>query len=187
LFSVVLSQIRYGAGSGTGPVEIGLAIVEVVEDTDEIPAMMAADFFDDESLIVVYRVKNHSEFLASASSLRSPEIAYLSCIPYNEIEYLNVPYNPGTIASYEALTQGALEECRAGNVNACNSCDSSILTGISQITAQRVEITRRRSLSGRGGDVGLAVNGRPNRRVVCVLDGTGTRLESFDLGEEDME
>ncbi|KAJ2920191.1 hypothetical protein MD484_g211, partial [Candolleomyces efflorescens] len=60
---IVLSQIRYGAGSGTGPVEIGLAIVEVVEGTDETPAMMAADFFDDEGLIVVYRVKNHSEFL----------------------------------------------------------------------------------------------------------------------------
>ncbi|RXW22934.1 hypothetical protein EST38_g2904 [Candolleomyces aberdarensis] len=57
---IVLSQIRYGAGSGTGPVEIGLAIVEVVEDTDETPAMLAADFFDDESLIVVYRVKNHT-------------------------------------------------------------------------------------------------------------------------------
>ena len=63
LFPVVLSQIRYGAGSGTGPVEIGLAIVEVVEGADETPAMMAADFFDDEGLIVVYRVKNHSEFL----------------------------------------------------------------------------------------------------------------------------
>ncbi|KAJ2927133.1 hypothetical protein H1R20_g9948, partial [Candolleomyces eurysporus] len=150
---VVLSQIRYGAGSGAGPVEIGLAIVEVVEDTDETPAMLAADFFDDESLIVVYRVKNHT---------------YLSCIPYDDLEYLNVPYNPGAIASCEALTQGALEECRAGN-----------------ITAQRVEITRRRALSGRGGDVGLAVNGRPNRRVVCLLDGTGTRLESFDLGEEE--
>lgn len=35
----------------------------------------------------------------------------------------------------------------------------------------------------------LAVNGRVNRRVACVLDASGTRMESFDLeGDgEDME
>lgn len=98
-----------------------------------------------------------------------------------------MPYNPGAIATWEVLAQGALEECRAGNVNIATHATLSILTGIFQIAAQRVEITRRRALGGRGGDVGLAVNGRPNRRVVCVLDGTGTRLESFDLGEEEME
>lgn len=68
---VVLSQIRYGAGSDatTAPVEIELAIVEVVEEADETPCMLAADFFDDENLIVVYRAKNHSEFLALTSDL----------------------------------------------------------------------------------------------------------------------
>lgn len=35
----------------------------------------------------------------------------------------------------------------------------------------------------------MAVNGRVGRRVACVLDNTGTSMESFDLeGEvEDME
>lgn len=33
----------------------------------------------------------------------------------------------------------------------------------------------------------MAVNGRVGRRVACVLDGTGTSMESFDLEEEDAE
>ena len=53
-----------------------------------------------------------------------------------------------------------------------------------QIAGQGVMLTRRRGLGGRAGEVGLAVNGRSNRRVVCVVDGTGTRLEAVDLGEE---
>lgn len=31
----------------------------------------------------------------------------------------------------------------------------------------------------------LAVNGRPNRRVACVLDGTGIRMETLDMDAED--
>jgi anaphase-promoting complex subunit 4 len=31
------------------------------------------------------------------------------------------------------------------------------------------------------GVVSLAVNGRVGRRVVCVLDNSGTMLESFDM------
>jgi anaphase-promoting complex subunit 4 len=45
------------------------------------------------------------------------------------------------------------------------------------------------SSSGRGG-VTVALNGRVGRRVGCVLDSTGTRLESFDLegeAEEDAD
>lgn len=38
--------------------------------------------------------------------------------------------------------------------------------------------------------VGVALNGRVGRRVGCVLDRTGTRLETFDLegeAEEDAD
>lgn len=43
------------------------------------------------------------------------------------------------------------------------------------------------SSTGTGG-VSLALNGRTGRRVGCVLDRTGTSLESFDVeGEADDE
>lgn len=54
----------------------------------------------------------------------------------------------------------------------------------------RTPIKRCRALAGcKDGGVSLAVNGRVNRRVACVLDASGTRMESFDLeGDgEDME
>ena len=53
-----------------------------------------------------------------------------------------------------------------------------------QIAGQGVMLSQRRGLGGRAGEVGLAVNGRSSRRVVCVVDGTGTRLESVDLGDD---
>ena len=59
-----------------------------------------------------------------------------------------------------------------------------------QLTPTRIVINRRRLLSGcQTGGVSLALNGRTGRRVACVLDSSGTQLESFDLeGEgEDME
>lgn len=46
-------------------------------------------------------------------------------------------------------------------------------------------LTRRRILSGcKHGEAELTVNGRRNRRVACVVDSAGSRLESFDLGED---
>jgi anaphase-promoting complex subunit 4 len=47
---------------------------------------------------------------------------------------------------------------------------------------------RRRLLIGcRHGEAELAVNGRKQRRIACVLDSQGSRLETFDLGEENEE
>ena len=47
---------------------------------------------------------------------------------------------------------------------------------------------RRRLLSGcRHGEAELAVNGRKQRRIACVLDSQGSRLETFDLGEDNEE
>lgn len=48
--------------------------------------------------------------------------------------------------------------------------------------------SRRGALNGcKHGEAELAVNGRVGRRVACVLDIVGNRLETFDFGEEGEE
>lgn len=60
-----------------------------------------------------------------------------------------------------------------------------------QLPLVQNSIKRSRALAGcKAGDVSLAVNGRPGRRVACVLDNKGTILESFDIEggtDDDME
>ncbi len=58
-----------------------------------------------------------------------------------------------------------------------------------QIVSTKVVVYRKQVLaSSQRGAVSLALNGRAGRRVACVLDSTGTSLESFDLeGEADDE
>jgi anaphase-promoting complex subunit 4 len=58
-----------------------------------------------------------------------------------------------------------------------------------QETPDLLAITRTRALVAcADGARGMAVNGRPNRRVACVLDREALAVEIFDLeGSEDEE
>jgi anaphase-promoting complex subunit 4 len=59
-----------------------------------------------------------------------------------------------------------------------------------QLRTTKIAIKRYRVLTScKEGGISVAVNGRKGRRVGCVLDSTGTMVESIDLeGEgEDME
>ena len=57
-----------------------------------------------------------------------------------------------------------------------------------QAAACQVAIKRTRALEAcAGGGQALAVNGRPNRRVACVLDAEGLAVEILDLEEVDEE
>ena len=59
-----------------------------------------------------------------------------------------------------------------------------------QLPITKIAIKRYRGLTScKEGRISLALNGRKGRRVGCVVDGTGTMLESIDLeGDgEDME
>lgn len=58
------------------------------------------------------------------------------------------------------------------------------------MASTKLPVNRRRLLSDWQRDGGtVALNERIGRRVACVLDSTGTRLESFDMegDAEDME
>lgn len=61
--------------------------------------------------------------------------------------------------------------------------------GMMQLPSKAMPIKRCRQLTAcRNGSVCLAVNGRVGRRVVCILDGEGTRMEILDMeGDEEME
>jgi len=65
-----------------------------------------------------------------------------------------------------------------------------------QLRSARIPIKRCRRLAACGNaEVSLAVNGRVGRRVACLLDNTGTAMETLDLegdgedveGEDDAE
>ncbi|TFK30461.1 hypothetical protein FA15DRAFT_676805 [Coprinopsis marcescibilis] len=164
---LVLVQSSYGdAGLG---VTLKVAVLSLqcgVDPSKVLPAsVIAAEYFDDETIAVVYRVNNrdgiHSEM----------ETAFLSTFDYSGLEYLDAPYNRGMGANFEELVTSAVDEWKIGNIGSIP-----------------IVVTRRRGLNGgKHGECDLAVNGRKNRRVVCVVDGIGSRLESFDLGDEGEE
>lgn len=122
---VVLVQIWHsGASTPAAPsLEIRLAVVECqLPEGEGNCSVLAADFFDDESIIVVYRAQNdYSKCLASAPSLISTNegVDYLSQFDYHELEYLTLGYDAanGTFKSWEELTSLALDEWRAGRVS----------------------------------------------------------------------
>jgi anaphase-promoting complex subunit 4 len=57
-----------------------------------------------------------------------------------------------------------------------------------QLNSVGIPVKRCRQLEGcNKGGVSLAVNGRVGRRVACVLDNNGTRLEVLDVEGEEPE
>ncbi|KDR85006.1 hypothetical protein GALMADRAFT_233556 [Galerina marginata CBS 339.88] len=164
--TILLTQHRFGVEAPEPPSEIGIALLEcyLPEEGQERSNfdLLDADFFDDECVVIVYRLR------------QGEEQSFIATLPYNEIGYQNLQDNEYVKRSTrEDLMQDYLELWKNGH-----------------LTTTRVPINRRRALSGcKSGGVSLALNGRINRRVACVLDSTGTTLESFDLeGDgEDME
>ncbi|KAG2023470.1 hypothetical protein CC2G_001122 [Coprinopsis cinerea AmutBmut pab1-1] len=155
---LVLVQSRYGDSGSDLSLRVAIVSLDCVLDQGRtLPAtILAADYFDDESVVVVVRLNKD---------------AWVSTFAYANLVYLEVPYRTGVTATLEDLVQSAINEWKAGN-----------------ITSLPVLLTRRRVLSGcRHGEAELAVNGRRNRRVACVVDGVGNRLEAFDLGDEGEE
>jgi len=111
-------------------------------------------------------------------------------VQYDDIGYQNLQYvkNP----SREDLMQEALVLWKNGEVGDEHhrTVSGVALILVLQLGAIKIAINRRRALSGcKTGAVGIALNGRINRRVACVLDSTGSTVESFDLegDAEDVE
>lgn len=154
---VVLVQIRHGgAATPAAPsLEMRLTIVECQFPEGEGKcSILAADFFDDESIIVVYRAQNdYSECCASASSLNCADDGgdYLSRFDYHELEYLTLGYTGAEkgIKSWEELTRLALDEWRAGRVS--KNCSENIQTPLTGMNPGRRTESDLDAAAGIGG------------------------------------
>ncbi|KAK2461900.1 hypothetical protein APHAL10511_006363 [Amanita phalloides] len=165
--TLILTRLRFNNETGGMPYEVGLISVKMglSEDSNEDQPgfeLLEAEFFDDELIAVIYRLRNRdkSTFIAT-------------------IKYSDLGYQPLELSMYvklstrEDLMRHVTERWRNGN-----------------LSPVEMPIKRCRALKGsKIGQVFLTVNGRTGRRVVCVLDGKGTTVETFDLegDAEDME
>ncbi|KAI9460950.1 anaphase-promoting complex, cyclosome, subunit 4-domain-containing protein [Lactarius psammicola] len=117
------------------------------------------DFFDDDTLVVVFRGDG------AAGSTTVATVGF-SDLHYQELQHIG----PVNELSREQLIEHAVEERKAG-----------------QIAAVLMPIRRSYVLAGCiSGEVSLALNGRIGRRVACVLDRKDAILEVLDIeGETD--
>ncbi|KAL1737776.1 hypothetical protein HDZ31DRAFT_70798, partial [Schizophyllum fasciatum] len=102
--------------------------------------------------------------------VRTQEAVYLASVGYHDLGYQTLAVHGAT--SRENLALEVMARCEAG-----------------EVAAVEMPIKKSRRLVGcRSGAVSLAVNGRVGRRVACVLDGAGTKMECIDVeGDEDDE
>ncbi|KAF9481412.1 hypothetical protein BDN70DRAFT_876389 [Pholiota conissans] len=164
--AMILVQFRCDIEAAEAQSEIGIALLECYlpeeeeEDRSNIE-LLDADFFDDECVVIVYRLDTREKQ------------AFIATVNYSDIGYQKLVSDDYVkTRTREDLMQDVLELWKKGHIRT------------------RSGINRRRALSGcRSGGVSLGLNGRAGRRVGCVLDCFGTELETFDLeGDgEDME
>lgn len=163
---LILARLRFKEASSV-PYEVGFVPIECCledEAPDEPPSfdLLEAEYFDDEFIVIIYRLRSKDKS------------AFIATVKYNDIGYQ--PLEPTVyvnLSGREDLMVHAKNRWEQGTLHTTQS-----------------PIKQCRALKGcKTGRVSLAVNGRTGRRVACVLDGTGTTVETFDLeGEaEDME
>lgn len=143
-------------------VAVGAAVLQCNGDgagNDVRYNILDFDFFDDDTLVVVFRVNG-------AAGPTTVATVGFSDLHYQELQ----PVGPVNEVSREQLIEHAVEERKAG-----------------QIAAVLMPIRRSYVLAGCiSGDVSLALNGRIGRRVACVLDRKEAILEVLDIeGETD--
>ncbi|KAJ7786332.1 anaphase-promoting complex, cyclosome, subunit 4-domain-containing protein [Mycena metata] len=148
-----LARVRFGGKTSQLPAseEAGPLHLEILD----------AQFFDDLSVVIVYRIRNQ------------PGGAFIATAGYSELEYQELgPAEYVRTPAREDLMQRAMELLEQG-----------------QLASIPIPIKARRELAyGGSGPVSLALNGRVGRRVACVLDGQGTNMETVDLeGDGDAE
>ncbi|KLO20277.1 hypothetical protein SCHPADRAFT_918366 [Schizopora paradoxa] len=123
------------------------------------------DFFDAQSLVIVGR----SEASGAPSVITMVDYADLSYHELDERSYVNAPSKEDIVAE----TIGLLERNQ--------------LASVPMPIRKRLTLKQSRRV-GSGSGMSLSVNGRPGRRIACVLDGAGNELEMVDMeGEEEEE
>ncbi|PFH54494.1 hypothetical protein AMATHDRAFT_134140 [Amanita thiersii Skay4041] len=162
--SLMLIRLRFNNEADKMPCEVGFIPLECClseEGKDDQVAfdLLETDFFDDELMVIVYRLRNRDKS------------TFIATVKYNDLGYQPlVPDVYVKAPAREDLMQYAMGQWKSGNIRGVGS-----------------PIKRCRGLKGcKTGRVYLAVNGRVGRRVACVLDGKGTTVETFDMeGEGD--
>jgi len=160
-----LARMRHGLQPVTSPLQLSVAVVECCvaggEGNDKMVPfdILDMDFFDENVLIVVYRVEGR---YGSAS---------IATVGYSDLIYetmeLGKDVNDFAREALMLEVFQQLKDARRSSVPA--------------------PIIQSRTLAGcKEGKAFLAVNGRAGRRVACVLDGSGCVLEILDIeGEEE--
>ncbi|KAI0932220.1 hypothetical protein AcW1_000598 [Taiwanofungus camphoratus] len=160
-----LARMHHGLTSTPSPFRVRVAVLECCIQQEGayggvVPLdLLDVEFFDDSSLVLVYRIGGRDGQASIAT-----------------VGYADLTYQPIELRGYvndlarEALMSEVTQRLQDG-----------------QLTSVHVPIIQSRSLAGcRKGKVTLAVNGRVGRRVACVLDDSGLALEILDMeGEED--
>ncbi|KAF5375104.1 hypothetical protein D9758_000258 [Tetrapyrgos nigripes] len=127
--------------------------------------IVGAEFFDDESLVIIYRPRDQDGG------------TFIGTIQYNDLGYKEVQREGHvTPAVREDLIQSALQRLKAGEKD-------TEKPRAEQLDAGKIELEGKRRLGVRGKE--LVVNGRSGRRVACILDERGTGLESIDMEGSD--
>lgn len=163
-----ISRVRFGAAPSQLPLSVGIALLEglLPAEQEGVEPMhleiLDAGFFDDSSIVIVYRISNQ------------PGSAFIAKVGFSELDYHELgPAEYVKAPAREDLMQRAMELWEQG-----------------QLASIAMPIKGRRELAhGGSGPVSLALNGRVGRRVACVLDGQGANMETLDLegdADEDM-
>ncbi|KAF8445957.1 anaphase-promoting complex, cyclosome, subunit 4-domain-containing protein [Boletus edulis BED1] len=158
---------------------LGCCVGEFGGERSEID-VLDMEFFDEETLILVYQAK------------KGQGAIFVATVNYTTLGYQSERYVSGP-ARIDMMAS-VLQRRKEGHVSLVffamflwRLC-GVFTDGMGQVPCSPIPITKCRRLSGwRSGSVSLAVNGRVGRRVVCVLDGEGTTMEVLDMEGEELE
>ncbi|KAG6851048.1 hypothetical protein H0H93_002940 [Arthromyces matolae] len=157
--SLSLARLRYHKEALERPCEISILLLEPLVLMGSEPKgldLLEAEFLDDQSIIVVCRVKDNDK------------LTNVAMIKYDDLVYQTMEVNQmSNLLGQEELLCEIVEQWKQGHL----------------LKTQRV-VERARALKGGLGAVSMALNRRVGRRVGCVLDSQGT-LESFDMEAEE--
>lgn len=145
-----------------GSFEVAILECSVDMDGDEGGDLdiLDAEFFDDNVIVLVYRIKGRQGPI------------YVGTMNYTMLRYQRLEseeYVSGP--AQKDMIVDMLQRWREGH-----------------LMGGGVPITKCRRLSAcKSGSISMAVNGRVGRRVVCVLGGDGMRMEVIDMEGDEME
>lgn len=159
-----LARVQYGSEEPPDAlVEMCLleCCIENEDGSKEELDVLEAEFFDDECVVIVYRLRGEDGG------------TFIATVGYNDLGYQGLASDAEYVRTHlrENLMDDAVSRWRTG-----------------QMGSVRIPIKRCRRLAGcQAGEVALAVNGRTGRRVACVIGGKRMMMEVIDLEGEDAE